>query len=95
MNKRISFPPKPSSVSRNASHSADAWVTQGETEESPAPVTSSAPTRSLKHVTVAVPPDLYRMIKIHCIHQDTNFSALIRRLLEQYYRDVVLASRES
>jgi hypothetical protein len=63
---------------------ADQWVEQRATEARPT-----------KRLTVEVPLDLHRQVKMICARNDFVMADVVRDLLEQYVRDDGVASRST
>lgn len=72
MSKHVSIGGKPSS-----SKSADAWVGSRKASEKP----------SMKRLTIDIPEDLHRRIKMQCAARGTKIADEVRELLEAHYKD--------
>jgi hypothetical protein len=77
MSKKITFPQK----SKTAPPAADAWVT----EQSPAPANRepAKPVASgrMRKLTVDVPDDLYRRVRVGLAREDRNLTELVNEFL--------------
>lgn len=76
MSKKISFTAKP--ASRPASVEADKWV-----ESREKPTTTPEP---MKRLTIDVPENLHRRLKIACATRGSNMADEIRALLEKHFK---------
>lgn len=76
MTKRITFPPKPP-----AAPGVDAWVAERAAEPTATRPPPAAPTTRMRKLTVDVPDDLYRRVRVGLAAEDRHLTGLIREFL--------------
>ena len=62
-------------------HPAEEWVGARST----APAVASAPSGPTKRLTVDVPAELHKRLKVHCATAERQISDIVRELLEREY----------
>ena len=82
MNKKVAFPPKPSSV---APANADAWVSGTPAEAEEHAKVKTAPIEKMKRFTFDVPETLHRRIKTRCAEKGVDMADEMRHLLEEHF----------
>jgi hypothetical protein len=82
MNKRVSFGPRPDR-NETTSPTPDEWVAN----RGIAAVEENKTKMPMKRLTIDVPADLHRRIKVGCALKGSNIADELRELLEQHFPD--------